>query len=79
MEWKLSSDLLIKEFEFDRFRSAVEFLEKLTPICDKLQHHPNVELHSYNKIKFKLKTHDEDKVTEKDYRLAEEIDALYKR
>jgi 4a-hydroxytetrahydrobiopterin dehydratase len=79
MEWKLSSDSLTKEFEFDRFRSAVEFLEKLTPICDSLQHHPDVELHSYNKLKFKLKTHDMDKVTEKDYRLAEEINALYER
>ncbi len=79
MEWKLSAEVLSKEFEFDRFRSAVEFLEKLTPICDNLQHHPDVELHSYNKLRFSLKTHDADKVTEKDYRLANEIDALFKR
>lgn len=79
MSWLLQNNTLVKEFEFDRFRTAVAFLAKLAPICDNLQHHPDLELHSYNKIKFRLKTHDENTVTDKDYRLAKEIDSLFKR
>jgi len=41
-----------------------------------LDHHPDVLVHSYKKVKIMLKTHSEGKITDKDYELADLIDGL---
>lgn len=68
---------MTKEYQFKNFAEAVSFINKLAPFCDKINHHPDIHIY-YNKIIFELKTHDAgDKVTEKDYILAKEIERLY--
>ena len=66
-----------KELKFKDFSEAISFVNKLAPFCEKVNHHPDIHIY-YNKIVFDLKTHDAgDQVTEKDYKLADEIERLY--
>lgn len=68
---------MTKEYQFKDFSEAVSFINKLAPYCNEINHHPDIHVY-YNKIIFDLKTHDAgDKVTEKDYLLAKEIERLY--
>ena len=76
MSWKVEDKSLVKEFAFTNFSAAIKFINEIHPIAEKLGHHPNLLLHSYNKVKVILFTHSEDKITEKDHLLAEQIDAL---
>ena len=46
--------------------------------AEKMNHHPDIFLHSWNKVKITISTHSEGGVTEKDFRLAEIIDKLSK-
>lgn len=41
-----------------------------------MDHHPDVNIHSYNKLKITLSTHSEGGVTENDFKLAGLIDKL---
>lgn len=75
--WSVKKNVLTKTFEFDNFVSAVKFVTKIVPVAEALNHHPDIEIFSYNKVRIKLTTHDVgNKVTEKDKQLAEKIEKI---
>ncbi|HKL31109.1 MAG TPA: 4a-hydroxytetrahydrobiopterin dehydratase [Tangfeifania sp.] len=74
--WKEENNKLVKEFELDDFTATADFVNKIVPLANKADHHPDVLIHSYKKVKVMLTTHDKGKVTEKDYDLAKKIDAI---
>lgn len=76
MNWKIEGKTLTKEFEFSSFRQAVGFIDKILPLADAANHHPDVSIHSYKKVKIILTTHSEGAVTEQDYALAKQIDSI---
>lgn len=75
MEWKKDKKLE-KEFIFSNFVESVEFVDKIVPLAQAADHHPDILIHSYKKVKVMLFTHSENKITEKDYDLAKKIDGL---
>lgn len=76
MNWEKKDDHLVKEFELKDFTEAVDFVQKIAPLANKADHHPDVLIHSYKKVKITLTTHSEGKITEKDYDLAKDIDKI---
>jgi 4a-hydroxytetrahydrobiopterin dehydratase len=74
--WKEKNNQLVKEFELDDFTGAADFVNKIVPLANEADHHPDVLIHSYKKVKVMLTTHDKGKVTEKDYDLAKKIDTI---
>ena len=76
MNWKEEDNKLKKTFEFKDFVEAFGFMSQVAIIAEKMDHHPNWS-NVYNTVSFELNTHDAgDIVTEKDHKLAEEIDKL---
>ncbi|MEX2336289.1 MAG: 4a-hydroxytetrahydrobiopterin dehydratase [Fulvivirga sp.] len=74
--WKEEDNKLKRTFEFKDFKEAFGFMTKVAIVAEKMNHHPNWS-NVYNKVSFELNTHDAgNKVTEKDHKLAEEIDNL---
>jgi 4a-hydroxytetrahydrobiopterin dehydratase len=76
MNWTTENNKWVKEFEFTNFVKAVDFVNKIVPIAESADHHPDIFIHSYKKVRIELITHSEGKITEKDYKLAEEIDKI---
>jgi 4a-hydroxytetrahydrobiopterin dehydratase len=74
--WKEENNQLVKEFELNDFTGAADFVKKIVPLANEADHHPDILIHSYKKVKVMLTTHDKGKVTEKDYDLAKKIDAI---
>jgi len=74
--WEEKNNRLSRTFIFRNFIEAFSFMTKVALVAEKMNHHPywtNV----YNKVEIHLSTHDEgDIVTEKDRKLAKEIDQL---
>jgi 4a-hydroxytetrahydrobiopterin dehydratase len=77
MDWKTENKKLEKEFELENFKDAVSFVNQIMPLAEALDHHPDVLIHSYKKVKVMLFTHSEGKITDKDYALAQQIDAAF--
>ena len=74
--WKEENNSLYRKFEFRDFSEAFAFMTRVAMEAEKMNHHPTWT-NSYNKVSFELSTHDAgDIVTEKDRKLAEEIDKL---
>lgn len=82
MSWKETTDpetkseSLIREFKFKDFVSAWGFMSKVALLAEKMDHHPDWS-NSYNKVNISLSTHSAgNKITDKDRKLAEQIDML---
>ncbi|MEM4651591.1 MAG: 4a-hydroxytetrahydrobiopterin dehydratase [Pyrobaculum sp.] len=69
-------EAIVFRLKFKKYLDAVEFLRRVAEAAERLNHHPDVELRYVN-LALRLTTHDAgNKVTEKDLRLAEEIQKI---
>lgn len=73
--WEREGDSLTREFEFANFVGSVDFVNRLTPVAEEMNHHPDLAI-SWNKVKVSLSTHSEGGITENDFLLATKIDSL---
>lgn len=73
--WKEKENALVREFKFQNFKEAINFVNKVAEIAEKENHHPNIFI-NFNNVRLELFTHSEAKITEKDKRLSRLIDDL---
>jgi 4a-hydroxytetrahydrobiopterin dehydratase len=74
--WQVVEDHhLAREFKFDDFRQALDFVNKVGELAEEEGHHPDIYL-SYGKVKIELWTHKIKGLHENDFILAARIDAL---
>lgn len=75
--WTEENNQLKRNFQFSNFIEAFGFMTKVAFVAEKMNHHPNWS-NVYNKVEISLCTHDAgNTVTEKDRKLASEIDKIY--
>ena len=75
--WKEQENSLQATFEFKNFREAFAFMSEVAIESEKINHHPDWS-NVWNKVTFKLNTHDAGgTVTEKDRKLAAKIDDIF--
>lgn len=74
--WSLVDNSIQKEFTLKDFVDALGFLMKIGFLAEKHDHHPDLLLHSWNKVKIIISTHSEGGLTEKDFNLAEQIEKI---
>ena len=75
-DWKEVNHTITHTYEFEDFRSALGFINKVGDLAEEAQHHPDITLFDYSKVNISLTTHDEGKVTQKDRLLAAQIDQI---
>jgi 4a-hydroxytetrahydrobiopterin dehydratase len=72
--WLLHGDNYIeREFMCKDFRDAINFVNKIAELAEKMNHHPEMCI-DYNKVDVKLSTHKAGGLTHKDFDLAAQID-----
>lgn len=73
--WERDGDALTRTFEFANFVGSVDFVNRLTPVAEEMNHHPDLAI-SWNKVTVSLSTHSEGGITENDFKLAAKLDSL---
>jgi 4a-hydroxytetrahydrobiopterin dehydratase len=71
--WELKEDKIIKTLQFPSFMNAIEFVNDVAKIAEKVNHHPIITI-NWRTVKFSLKSFDVDAITERDINLAKEIE-----
>lgn len=74
--WRLDGDKLVREFEFRDFAEALSFVNKVGAIAESEGHHPDLNIHNWNKAGVTLTTHGIGGLSENDFILAAKIDEL---
>ena len=75
-DWREEGDSLVRDFEFSNFAAAMAFVNRVADVAEEANHHPDILVHGWNKVRLTLSTHSEGRVTDNDQRLAKQIDAL---
>lgn len=73
--WELQDKEIQKRFRFDDFLSAIDFVNRIAPIAEAADHHPDIVI-NYNKVLLKLTTHSAGGLTGNDFNLAQEIEKV---
>ena len=73
--WSRDGDTITKEFKLDDFQGSVNFINRLTPVAEEMNHHPDLAI-SWNKVAVSISTHSEGGLTENDFELAGKIDGV---
>ncbi len=76
--WFLSQkNTLVKTFKFPNFVEAIGFVNLVAALAEQHNHHPDISIH-YNRVTLELWTHSVNGITDKDLRLASQIESLIK-
>ncbi len=76
--WSFKNNSINKEFQLKDFKEALQFVNKIGNEAEKMDHHPDILLHSWNKVSITISTHSAGGVTENDFKLAKAIDWVSK-
>ena len=77
-EWKYDAekDMLVMECEFKNFVKAMEFVNRVAEIAESLNHHPDISVYGWNKVRISTISHDLNAITERDIGLMKELNQL---
>ena len=73
--WERDGDGIRRTFELGDFKGSVDFVNRLTPEAEEMNHHPDLEI-SWSKVTVSVTTHSEGGLTGNDFELAGRIDGL---
>ena len=75
-DWRDEGGALVRDLRFDNFAEALAFVNRVGEAAEAANHHPDILLHGWNRVRLTLSTHSAGAITEADHRLAGVIDGL---
>jgi 4a-hydroxytetrahydrobiopterin dehydratase len=73
--WSGTTEKLVRSIEFADFPTAVEFVNRIAPRCEEIDHHPDLALR-WRWVDIELSTHSSGGVTDLDTTLAGIVDEV---
>ena len=74
-QWQRDGEIITRTYEFKDFAAAMKFVNQVADLAEQAQHHPDLDIR-WNRVALALTTHDAGGLTEKDFALAKQCDAL---
>ena len=76
MQWTLEEDMIVRDLKFEDFGAAIVFVNRVADVAETHNHHPDILVHGWNKVKLSLTNHAAGGLTEIDFDMAARFDAL---
>lgn len=76
VEWHRVDDAIVRDAGYADFGQAMAFVNRVAEAAERANHHPDILVHGWNKVRLELSTHSEGGLTGADFELAAEIDRL---
>jgi 4a-hydroxytetrahydrobiopterin dehydratase len=74
--WHRQGDEIERDFKFEDFKEAIAFVNRVAGAAEEDNHHPDILVHGWNKVRLSLMNHAEGGLTEADFAMARKIDGL---
>jgi 4a-hydroxytetrahydrobiopterin dehydratase len=74
--WLLHDDRIVRDVEFGDFKEAMTFVNRVADAAEAADHHPDILVHDYSRVRLSVTDHDEGGLTQADFDLARTIDSL---
>jgi 4a-hydroxytetrahydrobiopterin dehydratase len=76
LAWEREGDEIVREWRFEDFGEAVDFVNRVAEEAEEANHHPDIWLHGWNKVKLSLTNHSAGGLTATDFDMAARFDKL---
>jgi 4a-hydroxytetrahydrobiopterin dehydratase len=74
--WKHEGAAIVREYKLTDFAAAIALVNRVAELAERANHHPDILVHGWNRVRLTLSTHSAGGLTEADFALAGEIDGL---
>ena len=75
-DWRREGEAIVRDVECGDFAAAIALVNRVAELAERANHHPDILVHGWNKVRLTLSTHSEGGLTEADLDLAREIDGV---
>jgi 4a-hydroxytetrahydrobiopterin dehydratase len=75
-EWTRDGEEIVREWKFDDFAAALAFVNRVGEAAEEANHHPDILLHAWNKVRLALTNHSAGGLTATDFEMATKFDGL---
>ncbi|OJV56330.1 MAG: hypothetical protein BGO31_14680 [Bacteroidetes bacterium 43-16] len=76
MPYQETEGKLVWDIQLKDQTAVAELVLRIAQLADKANHHPDMLLHKWNRLRIELFSHDVNAITERDHALATQIEAL---
>jgi 4a-hydroxytetrahydrobiopterin dehydratase len=74
--WKREGMTIVLDRQFADFGEAMAFVNQVAGAAEEANHHPDILVHGWNKVRLVLTNHSAGGLTEADFEMAKRIDQL---
>jgi 4a-hydroxytetrahydrobiopterin dehydratase len=74
--WRREGDEIVREWQLEDFAAAMAFVNRVAEAAEAANHHPDILVHGWNKVRLSLTNHSAGGLTEADFEMAGKIDQL---
>jgi 4a-hydroxytetrahydrobiopterin dehydratase len=67
---------IVREIQLADFAAAIALVNRVAELAEAANHHPDILLHGWNKVRLTLSTHSQGGLTDADFALAGQIDGV---
>jgi 4a-hydroxytetrahydrobiopterin dehydratase len=75
-QWRREGDEIVREWRFEDFSEAMGFVNRVAELAEEANHHPDILIHGWNKVRLSLTNHAAGGLTDADFEMAGRIDQL---
>jgi 4a-hydroxytetrahydrobiopterin dehydratase len=74
--WRREGDEIVREWQLGDFAEAMVFVNRVAELAEEANHHPDILVHGWNKVRLSLTNHSAGGLTAADFEMAARIDQL---
>ena len=75
-EWQREGDEIVRNLELKDFAAAMALANRIAEVAEQHNHHPDIFIHGWNKVKLSLTNHSAGGLTGTDFEVARDFDAV---
>ena len=75
-DWSREGDELVREWHLEDFATAMKFVNRVAEAAEEANHHPDILIYGWNKVRLSLTNHSAGGITDADFEMAATIDGL---
>ena len=74
--WRLEGGAVVRDLDFPDFASAMAHVNRVAEAAEAANHHPDILVHGWNRVRLTLSTHSVGGLTQADVDMARRLDEL---
>jgi 4a-hydroxytetrahydrobiopterin dehydratase len=76
LEWEREADEIVRHWKFENFADAIAFVNRVAEAAEEANHHPDILVYGWNKVRLSLTNHSAGGLTDPDFEMAKVFDGL---